>query len=90
MESVEPVSAVATASPESQAQAQAGPAARVSATPQGMGSLIPPSPPSGGDAGPSAPAVPATFNSYDPVSKKWLSAGGARSSSRASSPPPRS
>lgn len=81
METVQPVSTVTSASPESQAQAQAGPAATTAASPQGVGSLIPPTPPSG-DAGPSAPALPATFNSYDPVSKQWLSAGGARGSAR--------
>ncbi|MBL8614052.1 MAG: hypothetical protein JNM72_00440 [Deltaproteobacteria bacterium] len=82
METVQPVSTVTSASPESQAQTQAGPAPSTAASPQGMGSLIPPTPPSGGDAGPSAPALPATFNSYDPVSKQWLSAGGARGSAR--------
>ncbi|MFM2248376.1 MAG: hypothetical protein RL071_4451 [Pseudomonadota bacterium] len=82
MEPVQPVSSVASATPESQAQAQPGPAPLTAASPQGIGSLIPPTPPSGGGAGPSSPALPADFNTYDPVSKQWLSAGGARGSAR--------
>ena len=55
------------------------------ASPHGIGSLIPPAAPapSGGDGGAEPQkAEPAGFNTYDPISKQWVSAAGARGSAR--------
>jgi hypothetical protein len=81
---MEPVSersaAVTTESVPQPLGAEQGPAQRA-ASPSGLGSLVPtpppPAPPGDGQGGPggAAPKERAAFNSYDPVSKRWLSAG---------------